>query len=393
MRLTEQHIIRNNNEHYKELLQLCHLSKNLYNATLYAVRQHFFDTRDNEGKGKYLNYANVDRLFKLENNTDYRALPSHTAQQTMRMVDNNFKSFFRSLKKGIKTARIPRYLDKEGYYLTVYTNQQLGKRLQTGIIRLPFTNIEFRTKKQNVKQVRFVPRADYIIMEVVYEVEDVKQRQDNKRYMGIDLGLNNLATVTSNVLTPFIINGRPLKSINQYYNKRKAHLQSISGTVKTRRIRRMTLKRRNKIMDYFHKSTTYIVNQAVSNAINTIVVGYNAGWKQDINMGTRNNQSFVSIPHRLFLAMLEYKCTLNGIRFIQREEAYTSKVSFIDGDPIEKQDVFSGERVHRGLYRSKTGRLLNADVNGSLNILRKEVRDVVIPTDRGFVFNPHVFTF
>ena len=393
MRLTEQHIIRNNNEHYKELLQICHLSKNLYNATLYTIRQHFFDTRDNAGKGKYLNYANVDRMFKLENNPDYRALPIQTAQQTMRMVDSNFKSFFRSLKKDIKTARIPRYLDKDGYYITVYTNQQLGKKLQTGLIRLPYTNIEFRTKKTNVKQVRFIPRIEYIIMEVIYDVEDVKQRQDNKRYMGIDLGLNNLATVTSNVLKPFIINGRPLKSINQYYNKRKAHLQSISGTVKTRRIRRMSLKRRNKIIDYFHKSTTYIVNQAVSNAINTIIVGYNAGWKQDINMGTRNNQSFVSIPHSIFLSMLEYKCTLNGIRFIQREEAYTSKASFIDSDPIEKQDTFSGERVRRGLYRSKTGKLLNADVNGSLNILRKEVRDVVIPTDRGFVFNPCVFSF
>ena len=393
MQLTEQHIIRNNNKHYKELLHICHLSKNLYNATLYAVRQHFFDTRDNEGKGKYLSYANVDRLFKLENNPDYRALPIQTSQQTMRMVDSNFKSFFRSLKKGIKSARIPRYLDKEGYYITIYTNQQLGKRLQDGVIRLPFTNIEFKTKKTNIKQVRFIPRTDYIIMEVIYDVDDIKQKQDNKRYMSVDLGLNNLATVTSNVLKPFIINSRPLKSVNQYYNKYKAHLQSISGTVKTRRIRRMTLKRRNKIMDYFHKSTTYIVNQAVSNDINTIIVGYNTGWKQDTNMGTRNNQSFVSIPHSTLLSMLEYKCTLHGIRFIRREEAYTSKASFIDNDPIEKQENFSGERIRRGLYRSKTGRLLNADVNGSLNILRKEVRDVVIPTDRGFVFNPYILSF
>ena len=176
MRLTEQHIIRNNNKHYKDLLHICHLSKNLYNATLYAVRQHFFDTRDNEGKGKYLSYANVDRMFKLENNPDYRALPSHAAQQTMRMVDSSFKSFFRYLKKGIKSARIPHYLDKEGYYITIYTSQQLGKRLKTGIIRLPFTDIEFRTKKTNVKQVRFIPRLDYIIMEVIYDVEDTKQR-------------------------------------------------------------------------------------------------------------------------------------------------------------------------------------------------------------------------
>jgi putative transposase len=135
------------------------------------------------------------------------------------------------------------------------------------------------------------------------------------------------------------------------------------------------------------------VNQAVSNAINTIIVGYNTGWKQDINMGTRNNQSFVSIPHSMFLSMLEYKCSLHGIRCIKREEAYTSKASFIDGDLIEKQDTFSGKRVHRGLYRSKSGKLINADVNGSLNIIRKEVRDVVIPTDRGFVFNPYILSF
>ena len=311
----------------------------------------------------------------------------------MRMVDSNFKSFFRSIKKGIKTARIPRYLDKEGYYIAIYTSQQLGKKLKSGVIRLPFTNIEFRTKKTNIKQVRFIPRLDYIIMEVIYDVEDIKQKQDNKRYISIDLGLNNLATVTSNVLKPFIINGKPLKSINQYYNKHKARLQSISGTVKTRRIRRMTLKRRNKILDYFHKSTMYIVNQAVSNDINTIIVGYNTGWKQDINIGTRNNQSFVSIPHSMFLSMLEYKCSLHGIRCIQREESYTSKASFIDNDPIEKQDTFSGERVRRGLYRSKLGKLINADFNGFLNILRKEVRDVAIPTDRGFVFDPYILSF
>ena len=397
MRLVEQHIIKSNNRYYKELKNLCRLSKNLYNATLYEIRQYFFENK------KYLSYPLIVKKFKETKNIDYKSLPSQTAQQTMRAVDSSFRSFFKLLNmknKGLynKSINIPHYLKKDGYFTLIYTNQQLGKKLLNGIIRLPLSNIEFHSNKKNIKQVRFIPSNNYIIMEVIYEVKESEIKENNNRYCGIDLGLNNLATVTSNVSKPYIINGRPVKSINQYYNKKKAYLQSELKDQKTsKRIQRLTLKRNNKKNDYFHKASSYIVNQLVSDSINTIIIGHNKDWKQDINIGSKNNQSFTSVPHTKLINQLKYKCKLVGINVICREESYTSKSSFLDHDPIPnlKDDKisFSGERIKRGLYKSGSGRLVNADVNGSYNIMRKEVGDVVLPTDRGFVFNPIKINF
>ena len=397
MRLVEQHIIKSNNIHYKELIRLCHLCKNLYNATLYEIRQHFFTTN------KYLLYPNIDKKFKEANNIDYRSLPIQTSQQVMRSVDSSFKSFFKllNMKKNrsySKKISIPKYLKKDSLFTLTYTNQQLGKNLLNGIIKLPLTDIIFNTNKTNIKQVRFIPHCNYIMMEVIYDVKECDMKRDNKRYCGIDLGINNLIAVTSNISKSYIINGRPIKSINQYYNKRKSHLQSLLKDQKTsKRIQRLTLKRNNKINDYFHKSTSYIVNQLVSESINTIIIGSNKDWKQDISMGSKNNQSFTSIPHSKFINQLKYKCRLRGINVICREESYTSKASFLDHDYIpnlKDSDIrFSGMRIKRGLYKSANGRLINADVNGSFNIMRKEVGDVEIPTDRGFVFNPIRISF
>ena len=397
MRLVEQHIIKSNNKYYKELKNLCRLSKNLYNATLYEIRQYFFENK------KYLSYPLIDKKFKETKNIDYKSLPAQTAQQTMRVVDSSFRSFFKLLNlknKGSynRNINIPHYLKKDGYFILTYTGQQLGKKLLNGIIRLPLTNIEFHSNKKNIKQVHFIPSNNYITMEVIYEVKESEIKEDNNRYCGIDLGLNNLATVTSNVSEPYIINGRPIKSINQYYNKKKSYLQSKLKDQKTsKRIQRLTLKRNNKINDYFHKASSYIVNQLVSNSINTMIIGHNKDWKQDINIGSKNNQSFTSIPHTKLINQLKYKCRLVGISVICREESYTSKSSFSDYDPIPnlKDDKisFSGERIKRGLYKSGSGRLINADVNGSYNIMRKEVGDVVLPADRGFVFNPIKISF
>ena len=397
MRLVEQHIIKSNHKYYKELKNLCRLSKNLYNATLYEIRQYFFKNK------KYLSYPLIDKKFKETNNIDYKSLPAQTAQQTMRVVDSSFRSFFKLLNmknKGSynRNINIPHYLKKDGYFILTYTGQQLGKKLSNGIIRLPLSNIEFHSNKKNIKQVRFIPSNNYIIMEVVYEVKELELKENNNRYCGIDLGLNNLATVTSNVSKSYIINGRPVKSINQYYNKKKAYLQSKLKDQKTsKRIQRLTLKRNNKINDYFHKASSYIVNQLVSNSINTIIIGHNKDWKQDINIGSKNNQSFTSVPHTKLINQLKYKCRLVGINVICREESYTSKSSFLDRDPIPnlKDDKisFSGERIKRGLYKSGSGRLINADINGSYNIMRKEVGDVSLPTDRGFVFNPIKISF
>ena len=397
MRLVEQHIIKSNNKYYKELKNLCRLSKNLYNSTLFEIRQYFFENK------KYLSYSLIDKKFKETKNIDYKSLPAQTAQQTMRAVDSSFRSFFKLLNmknKGSynRNINIPHYLKKDGYFILTYTGQQLGKKLSNGIIRLPLSNIEFHSNKKNIKQVRFIPSNNYIIMEVVYEVKELELKENNNRYCGIDLGLNNLATVTSNVSKSYIINGRPVKSINQYYNKKKAYLQSKLKDQKTsKRIQRLTLKRNNKINDYFHKTSSYIVNQLVSNSINTIIIGHNKDWKQDINIGSKNNQSFTSVPHTKLINQLKYKCRLVGINVICREESYTSKSSFLDRDPIPnlKDDKisFSGERIKRGLYKSGSGRLINADINGSYNIIRKEVGDVVLPADRGFVFNPIKISF
>ena len=382
MKLIQSSIIKKSDKRYKEIIDLCHKSKNLYNAALYEIRQKYFKDK------KYLNYMELDRLFKETNNIDYRSLPSQTAQQTMRMVDQNFKSFFKLIKKEGYKARIPKYKDKNGTYILIYTSQQISKKsIKNGLIKLPGLNCSFKTQFSYINQIRFIPQTGCVKMEIIYDIEDAPELNDNGNYMGIDLGINNLATITSNNGICSVVNGKPLKSINQYYNKKRSKYQSIK-----KKTDKLTFKRNNKVNDYLHKASRYIMNQAVSNRINTIVVGLNKGWKQDINLGTENNQKFISIPHSRFINMLKYKCKLEGIRFIVREESYTSKASFLDFDYIpnlkeSNNHTFSGKRIKRGLYASKKG-IINADVNGSFNILRKEVGDGVIPTDIGFVFNP-----
>lgn len=370
MILAERHIIKNANPLYKELDKVCFLSKNLYNTTLYAIRQHYFEHK------KHLNYYKIDNLFKTSNNPDYRALPIKVSQHTIKMVDKNFKSFFGLLKKKSQTPSIPRYLDKMGKYLTTFTNQAISKKeLKNGYIKLSGCNGLIKTKVKNVNQVRLVPKFNYIIVEVLYGKNELLKKEDNKRYRAIDLGVNNLATISSNVIHPFIINGKPLKSINQYYNKVKSSITSELERVNKCKISdkliNLSLKRNNKISDYIHKSSRYIVNQLALNNINTLVIGYNEGWKQDINIGKVNNQKFVNIPFLKFVNQLKYKCQLVGIKVVMINESYTSKCSFLDNETIEKQIRYKGKRIKRGLFKSGSGHLINADVNGSLNILRK----------------------
>lgn len=403
MRLVERHIIKSTDSRYKDLDELCLKSKNLYNQALYRIRQQFFNDKT------YKNYYDVNRELHDENNVDYRALPANTSQETLKLVHRNYLSFFTAFKNGIKTARIPKYLDKnKGRQIVIYNHMTLpSKLLREGIIKLPKSNLFFKTKKTMVKQVRIVPKNNYIVIEVIYEANEKELLTDNERYTSIDLGIDNLATCTSNVCKPFIINGKTIKSINQYYNKKKSKLQSeleIKNKTKTsKHIQRLSLKRNNKINDYFHKASRYIVNHLVSHFINTLVIGKNNGWKQETNIGRVNNQKFVSIPHNKFIDMLKYKCQMKGISVILVEESYTSKASFFDNDYIptyrKDDDKFSphGRRVKRGLYKTKDGMLINADVNGSLNILRKQLNvvcdDIVCPADRGLVMNPLKINF
>ena len=417
MRLVQKHIIKSNNEFYKDLMEMMHLSKNLYNAALFNVRQYYFKAKDDTTvKYKYLNYYANWRLMKSTQNPDFKVLPSHIAVYVVRQVDNNFSSFFALLKKknsGMYTlpVQMPQYLKINGVNQIVL-DQWSNKKLKEGYLQIPTTKIlikvGLKVSKLNIKQIRLVPKNGYIVLEFIHEVPGIKPKTDNKKYMSIDLGINNLCSCSSNIISSFIINGKPLKSINQFYNKHVAKYKSICETVNhiktSKQIQRLNYKRNNKIEDYFHKVSRYIVNQLVSNDINTLVIGHTNYWKQDTKLGKKINQNFVQIPFNKLIQMLSYKCKLVGINCIIQEESYTSKASFIDNDHIpvfnsatELNYKFSGQLVKRGLYCSKDGIKINADINASLNILKKYLKvnsddlfDINSRDFRGFVYNPKV---
>jgi IS605 OrfB family transposase len=354
------------------------------------VRQYFFENN------KYLSYVENYHITKKQDS--YKELPTKVSVQTIKLVDQNFKSFFALLKKKNNNqykerVNIPKYLDKiNGRYITKFTKQALGKRIfkKTGKICLSQTEIYINTRLKDfdsINEVRIIPRNNHYIIEVVYEKQELELKIDNNRYLSIDLGLNNLATCCTNIdnFIPFIINGKPLKSINHFYNKElsyyKSKLEKENKRKKSKRINKLTNKRNNKVNNYLHKSSRILVNQLVSNNINTLVIGNNKEWKQDINIGKRNNQNFVQIPHGRFIEMLKYKCKLLGINVILQEESYTSKASFLDLDEIpvygKTHNIkFSGRRMRRGLYKTNKGILLNSDVNGSYNIMRKAIPNV-----------------
>ena len=389
MILIERHIIKNNSLEYNELDNLCFLSKNLYNTALYKIRQYYFDT------GKYLNKFQLINELTKEKQVDYIALPRKVSQQVIYQVDQNMQSFFKLLKlknsgKYEKPISLPYYKEKNGRNLLVFTNQAISKKqLETNKIIKFGKNIQttIQTKQEFIQQVRAVPHGhDYIAVEVLYNKSEPLLKPDNQRYMSIDLGINNLCTIGTNCknIGNIIINGKPVKSINQYYNKQVAKYRSIQDTkcknAYTNKLRTLRIKRENKLNDYLHKTSRYIVNHLVSNNINTLIIGYNKEWKQETTIGKVNNQKFIQIPYLKLIHQLLYKCKLEGINVVIQEESYTSKSSFLDNDFIptfksttELNYKFSGQRVGRGLYKSSSGRLINADLNGSLNILRKAV--------------------
>lgn len=377
MLLTERHIIKKSNPLYVGLDKMCFLSKNLYNQALYRIRQHYFNTKE------YLNYcSNVKQLTK-EKQIDYIALPAKVAQWVVKQVDQNFRSFFALLKSENVSheVSIPKYLEKNSRYMLTFTSQAISrKELRLGYLKLSGCNGRIKLIHTDVRQVRVIPRNRLFIIEVIYSVDD-RHRFDNGNCVGVDIGLNNLATVGGNKIHPVLINGRPLKSINQFYNKKLAKLKSRQYTCKNKsvnydKIRKLTQKRSDKIKDYLHKASRKLVNHLVSNSVSKIVIGHNKNWKQDINLGKSSNQKFVQIPFNMFIHMVTYKAQLEGVEVIVREESYTSRCSFIDNEDICKHEIYKGKRIKRGLFRSYDGRLINADLNGALNILRKEIPNV-----------------
>ncbi|WP_293142931.1 MULTISPECIES: transposase [unclassified Microcoleus] len=386
MQLTERHIIKSTEYRFTEIDTLAFKSKNLYNAANYVIRQSFI-----YGWG-YVGYNEMNCLMK--SHEAYKALPAKVSQQILMVLDKNWKSFFEALKAYKKDSskftgppKLPKYKDKvKGRNILVYTIQAISsKQLKKGIIKLSGTEILIKTKvnPERICQVRLVPKCDAYVIEVIYN-EPESTASSSNFVASIDLGLNNLAALTSNQpgFIPLLINGRPLKSINQFYNKRSSRLQSqLKGSRKTSsRIQRLTRCRNQKVDNYLHHTSRLIVELLTTHQIGTLVIGKNAQWKTEIDLGKRTNQNFVSIPHARLIEMLEYKARLVGIKVIVQEESYTSKSSFLNLDPIPVYGstgaldvIFSGRRIKRGLYRTLAGQLINSDVNGSYNILRKAI--------------------
>ena len=376
MLLVEKHIIKPSHKYYDEIDHLCWLSKNLYNATLYTIRQYYFE------KKQFLNYQAVNKMYAGSNQPDYRALPAKVATHTQMLVDRNFKSFFALLKlkaqgKYNKPIKIPKYLNKKtGRQVVHYTKGALSFKAQ-GFIKLSKTNIKIKTKltKENVQFVRLVPKNHYVVIEIGYNVKEPELKLNNNNVLAIDIGVNNIASCVTTDGDKCLINGRQLKYINHNYNKAvadaKSKLKTTHNQNSSKYISQIINKRNNRINDYLHKITTYIVNHTVSKNIGTIVVEYNKEWKQDTKMGKVNNQNFVNIPFYRLINLLAYKCRLKGITFQTITEGYTSKCSFIDNEEIKKHTSYSGKRITRELFKTKNGLIVNADINGAYNILKK----------------------
>ena len=392
---------------FRNLKYLCHIAKNLKNQAIYNVRQHYFNNK------KYLSYSENYKILK--NSENYKKLNSNMAQQILKEVDESFKSFFALLKLAKKgqyngKIKLPNYLDKDGF-----TTLVIGfVRLKDDMLIVPYSNSFKKThqevkvklpsvlKDKKIKEIRIIPKqhSRYFEIQYIYEVEEVQRELNKENVLGIDLGIDNLCTCVTNTGASFIIDGRKLKSTNQYYNKINAKLQSIKDKQKiertTLRQKRITRKRNNRINDYLSKAARTIVNYCLNNDIGKLVLGYNEDFQRNSNIGSINNQNFVNIPYGKLRDKLIYLCKLYGIEFKLQEESYTSKASFFDGDEIPIYDkenlqeyVFSGKRIKRGLYQTSTGKLINADCNGALNILRKsKVVDLSVLYNRGELNTP-----
>jgi len=363
-------------EYSLELSKLCHLAKNLYNLANWYVRQDFFNFNN------ILTYYDLD--FILKTKQAYQSLPSQTSQQILKYVNRNWKSYFKALreyqknyKKFKRKPKIPGYKKKNGESIAIFTNQQC--EIKIGYLYFPrkinLNPIKTRITER-LKEVRIIPLGIKYKIEIVYEKEEDNLGLDKDHILSIDLGLNNLITaVNNNGCRPFVIKGGMIKSINQYYNKQLAYYRSIENKkgnfADTKRIQKLHLTRNNKLSTLFHRISKTIIEYCTLNNIGTIVIGYNHEWKQKINIGKRNNQKFIQIPFLKLVKQIKYKAQLKGTRVLTVKENYTSKCSFLDNEPIGKHTTYVGKRISRGLFKTSKGILLNADVNGAYNIMKK----------------------
>ena len=410
---------------FKTLRELSHIAKNLMNQAIYNVRQYYFAEK------KYLRYEKNYALLKSSEN--YRLLNSNMAQQILKEADGCFRSFFGLMHKSEngeydrEKCKLPHYLPKDGF-----TTLVIGfVRLNGNQLILPFSNTFRKTHKpvritlppvlldKKIKEIRIIPKADARFFEIqyCYEAECVQRKLNSSNALAIDMGINNLVTAVTSTGRTFIIDGKRLKAVNQWYNiiidgkrlkavnqwynKENARLQSIKdkqnfGKGLTRRQAELARYRNNRVNDYMSKTARKVIDYCIQSDIGTLVVGYNKGFKNSTDLGKKNNQNFVNIPFGKLCSKLKYLCQMNGITYVEQEESYTSRASFFDKDDIPVYDqnktktyTFSGTRVHRGMYKTKAGNVINADINGALNIMRKSnVVSLTALYNRGEVDTP-----
>lgn len=407
MELVQKHHIKPNTQQYKDIVVLSDACKKLYKQCIKYIKDF---QKNNDGNlykikadGKKEWCFNNSHLFHVFKNTKYfnvihnnKRINTKILKQVFIQINESYSSYFKSIKEYYKNKskfkRKPKQpsfrsnssmmaitIPKDAYSIPMLRNHGLITNISNTSIKVNVNNLQ--EKGYEIRQVKLVPCTYGYIVNVLYFNEttksgDVKEKKVVSRLCGIDIGLANLASVTYNVsdIQPFLIDGKKLDIINNFYFKKKAILKDklSKGLSTSQKLNKLYLKRCNKINDYIHKASRIIINQLLKNYIDCLVIGSNKNWKQKINIGRKNNRRFCGIPFDKFKNMLKYKCEMNGILYIDREESYTSKCSFIDMEDICKHDKYIGNRYKRGLFKSKDGKIINSDVNGSLNIIRKE---------------------
>ena len=379
----EQQMIKKTHPLWKTIDEMCFHSKNLYNEVNYTIRQEFISNN------KYIGYYDMNKEFKTHDN--YKLAMSQPANCTLRLLEKNWKSYFSAIKdwkqhkdKYLGMPKLPKYLKKDGRFIWCIPNNTCFIK-ENGKLHFAIRKMQTYDWKTNVKgrliQVRFVPKSNFYMMEIVYETEviDIPSDFKSERIASIDLGVDNFITMTNNIgIQPIIINGKGIKSINQFYNKQRAKMQSElkirHDKFTSNKFIAMTNKRNRRIKNYIHCTSKHIVEYCKQNNIDTLVCGINKEWKQESSMSKVNNQKFITIPYDMLISQLTYKCQNYRIKFITNEESYTSGTSFLDGELPIKDNYNKSRRVQRGLFQA-SNRLINSDVNGSLQIMKKVFPD------------------
>lgn len=435
----ETHKIKSNHQSYQTLVQLSHLSNNLYNQANYIVRQNF--TKDNQ----YLNYYAMYQKFMKDESLkeNWNQLPSQCRQQILRLLDQNWKAFFKSVKDYKKNRskysgkpKLPKYREKGVQFLLIVAGNEF-KLKDDGYIHLAkkYNSLKISTqlKNEKINQIRMIPKLDYFKIEVIYEKEINNNQINSNKIASIDLGLNNLATLTTNFDTkPIIYNGKKLKSINHYYNyqillaqkelnikQNRIKLNNKLKRAKTalqmqdlyhndleafnelvnvnqnkncklnqytsKKMKKLWLKRENKINDELHKISKSIIDYCVYHQISTVVIGHNKKQKQSSKL-----KNFVQLPIFKMIQFISYKAEEFGIRVVEINEAYTSGTSFLDDELPNQNNYDSQRRLRRGLFKSNDGKLINSDVNASYQIMKRFNKNIDIQFSNQ-IYNPIIY--